>query len=55
MMLAKALLEIGEREIVLEFFELCSKFWTLHRGRLEEWGDLAAAGGIPDFRANLVY
>lgn len=55
MMLAKALLEIGEREIVLEFFGLCSKFWKSHRGRLDEWGELAAAGRMPDFRANLVY
>ena len=55
MMLARALLEIGEREIVLEYFELCSQFWKLHRGRLDEWGELAAAGRMPDFRANLLY
>ena len=55
MMLARALLEIGQREIVLEYFELCSKFWKLHRGRLDEWGELAAAGRMPDFRANLLY
>ena len=55
MLLAKALLEIGEREVVLEYFELCSKFWKMHRGRLDEWGTLAAAGRMPDFRANFRY
>ncbi len=57
MALAKALLEIGEREVVLEYFELCSKFWNTDRARdkLDKWGVLAAAGRIPDFRANLVY
>jgi len=55
MLLAKALLEIGEREIVIEYFELCSKFWEMHRGRLDEWGTLAVAGKIPDFRGNLRY
>ncbi len=55
MMLARALLEIGEREIVLEYFKLCSQFWKLHRGRLDEWGELAAAGRMPNFRANLLY
>ena len=55
MLLAKALLEIGEREVVIEYFELCSKFWKRHRGRLDEWGTLAAASRIPDFRGNLRY
>ncbi|MCY3778311.1 MAG: RNA polymerase subunit sigma-24 [Candidatus Aminicenantes bacterium] len=55
MMLARALLEIGEREVVLEYFELCAQFWKSHRGRLDEWGELAAAGRMPDFRANLRY
>ena len=57
MALAKALLEIGEREIVLEYFELCSKFWNSDRAKdeLDKWGVLAAAGRIPDFRANLDY
>jgi len=57
MALAKALLEIGEREVVLEYFELCSKFWNSDRAKdkLDKWGVLAAAGRIPDFRANLDY
>lgn len=57
MALAKALLEIGEREVVLEYFKLCSTFWSSDRAKdkLDKWGDLAAAGRIPDFRANLNY
>lgn len=57
MALAKALLEVGEREVVLEYFRLCSKFWKSDRAKdkLDKWGVLAAAGRIPDFRANLDY
>ena len=57
MALAKALLEIGEQEVVLKYFELCAKFWNSDRAKdkLDKWGVLAAAGRIPDFRANLDY
>lgn len=57
MALAKALLEIGEREAVLEYFRLCSKFWNSDRAKekLDNWSVLSAAGRIPDFRANLDY
>ena len=55
MTLAKALLEAGHRDIVLEYFELCRKFWDMHRGRLDQWRDDVKAGRIPDFGANLVY
>ena len=53
MRLALELLQRGEREVVLEYFDLCSKFWP--RARLEEWADVVKAGGIPDFGANLNY
>ncbi len=55
MTLAKELLEAGEREVVLEYFELCAKFWKMHRGRLESWGSAVAEGGVPQFGANLFY
>jgi hypothetical protein len=55
MMLAKELLEKGERDVVIQYFELCSKFWQNHRGRLEQWKSIAQKGGVPDFRANLLY
>jgi hypothetical protein len=55
MSLAKDLLEKGERDVVLEYFDLCRKFWELHRDRLDNWGQEVKAGKIPDFGANLVY
>ena len=53
MRLALELLQRDEREVVLEYFELCSKFWP--RDELNEWAALVKVGGIPDFGANLVY
>lgn len=55
MTLAKELLEKGEREVVIEYFQLCAKFWRMERGRLKEWTSIVKGGGIPDFRANLRY
>ena len=55
MSLAKDLLEKGEKTVVLEYFELCRKFWEMHRGRLDEWSQEVKAGRIPNFEANLVY
>jgi hypothetical protein len=55
MSLAKDLLEKGERETVLEYFELCRKFWKIHRGRLDDWSALVKQDVIPDFGANLFY
>ena len=51
MELARDLIEAGEREAVLEYFELCSRFWDPER--LGAWGDLVRAGRTPDFGANL--
>ena len=55
MSLAKDLREKGERQVVLEHFELCRKFWKMHDGRLDEWSQEVKDGKIPDFGANLVY
>jgi len=55
MSLAKDLLEKGERDAVLEYFELCRKFWNMDYGKLDEWSKEVKAGEIPDFGANLVY
>jgi tetratricopeptide (TPR) repeat protein len=55
MSLAKDLLEKGEREVVLQYFELCRKFWEMHSGRLDVWRSAVQAGTIPDFGANLSY
>jgi serine/threonine protein kinase len=54
MSLAKDLLEKGERQAVLEYFDECHKFWRSN-GILEGWEHDVKAGNIPDFGANLVY
>jgi hypothetical protein len=53
MALAKELLEKGEKEVVLEYFELCAKFWD--PPQLKEWTATVEKGEIPEFRGNLVY
>jgi hypothetical protein len=55
MSLARDLLEKGERETVLQYFELCRKFWKMGQGDLDQWTKEVKAGQIPDFGANLVY
>jgi hypothetical protein len=55
MSLAKDLLEKGERDVVLQHFELCRKFWKMDYGKLDDWSQEVKAGKIPDFGANLVY
>ena len=55
MSLAKDLLEAGEKETVLQYFELCRKFWTSHGETLDDWTKEVKAGQVPQFGANLVY
>ncbi|CAF1284737.1 unnamed protein product [Didymodactylos carnosus] len=55
MSLAKDLLELGEQQVVLKYFELCRKFWTHHPETLDEWETIVKQGQIPDFMANLSY
>jgi len=55
MSLAKELLEKGERDTVLEFFTRCRTFWTMGQNKLDDWTATVKGGGIPDFRANLLY
>lgn len=51
--LAAELLERGEKEVVLEYFELCSRFWASEK--LADWAALVEGGRMPDFGANLIY
>ena len=55
MMLAKDLLEKGERDTVLQYFELCRKFWKMDWGKLNQWSKEVRMGQTPDFGANLIY
>jgi len=53
MVLANELLEKGETEVVLEYFDLCEKFWKHQPERLEAWKKAVKAGSKPDFGPNL--
>lgn len=55
MSLAKELLEIGEREVVLDYFDLCKVFWKSGIDELQQWAEQVKRGEIPDFGANLDY
>ena len=55
MALAKELLEKNEREVVIQYFELCGSFWKMGQARLKDWTALVKEGQIPDFRGNLQY
>ena len=49
------LLERGEHEAVLEYFESCRSFWTMGARQLDAWTATVRGGGIPAFGANLAY
>jgi hypothetical protein len=55
MMLAKELLEKGERGKVIEYFALCGKFWKNDRGQLKIWSEQVNDGREPDFGPNLLW
>jgi hypothetical protein len=55
MSLAKELLEKGETDAVLKYFDLCRKFWGKGGERLDKWTQEVKAGIAPDFGANLDY
>ncbi len=55
MSLAKELLEKGERQIVLDYFKQCARFWGPSRNELVSWAKEVRAGKIPDFGPNLDY
>lgn len=55
MSLAKELLEKGESQVVLEYFDFCGKFWLIGQDQLNDWRAAVKQGKIPDFGANLKY
>jgi hypothetical protein len=55
MALAKELLEHGDKQVVLQYLELCKKFWIMGKQKLDIWSAIIKKGGIPDFGANLIY
>ncbi|HSE32406.1 MAG TPA: hypothetical protein VLA93_12620 [Pyrinomonadaceae bacterium] len=55
MRLANQLLVKGERDVVVQYFDLCANFWEGRFSQLEEWKEIVLKGGQPKFGANLVY
>jgi hypothetical protein len=47
--LAKELLQAGQPAPVLEYLELCGKFWKMDRGSLAHWTQTVKDGRIADF------
>ena len=55
MSLAKDLLDAGERDAVLQYFDECRSFWKDGVEKLNQWTDKVRQGSMPTFGANLVY
>ncbi len=55
MSLAKELLETGEQDVVLQYFDLCRKSWEMGDDRLSEWTEQVKDNKTPQFGANLLY
>jgi hypothetical protein len=55
MLLAKGLLAKGEREAVVQYFDLCANFWKDRGGRLPVWKAAVQKGEEPEFGPNLGY
>ena len=55
MSLAKELLEKGQTDVVLKFFQLCGHFWDAQFSKLDLWSAEVRQGKIPSFGSNLNY
>jgi hypothetical protein len=53
MSLAKDLLEKGEKQAVLDYFEQCRQFWANGSAQLDQWSQQVRDGKTPDFGGNL--
>src|SRR6266700_911055 len=49
MMLAQELLQKGEQEVVLQYFDECQKFWKNDRNQLAKWRQAIHQDRIPNF------
>ena len=55
MSLANELLDAGEKQVVIEYFQECKEFWERNDGRLDSWIASIKCGAKPYFGANLLY
>jgi tetratricopeptide (TPR) repeat protein len=53
MLLAKELIEKGERDTVIAYLDLCARFWEQGGSKLEQWKATIQSGGVPNFGPNL--
>lgn len=49
--LAQRLLDLGQRDAVIQFLEKCQTFWKMGRGQVHYWLEALRAGGCPDLLA----
>ena len=54
MLFAKEMLKRGQKEVVLEYFELCGVFWD-KKAKLELWRTMVENDTVPDFGPNVAY
>ncbi len=52
MSLASELLGKGERKAVVEYLDLCAKFWSSGRSKMPDWKSQIEKGETPDFGPN---
>ena len=55
MQLALELLQAGRKDVVLEYFRLCDKFWEMGHSQLHTWSVDVEQGRMPAFGGNLLY
>ena len=55
MLFARELLEKGEKKAVIQYFTLCSNFWKMNDGKLDEWTEDVKNDRAPDFGPNVRY
>lgn len=55
MTLAEELLQRGEKEVVLEYFDLCAQFWKMDNGLLSAWRMMIRNDRAPNFGAHLLH
>ncbi len=55
MTLAREFLNKNEKQIVIQYFDLCNKFWNDDYNKLDDWKKQVENGEMPYFGANLRY
>jgi tetratricopeptide (TPR) repeat protein len=51
MSLAEELLQNGQRDVVVKYFDLCARFWEMGQDRLRSWRRDVEQGRVPEFES----